>query len=240
MAPTDSSNSTKDSTQPIVFADKLGKQVHLHSDQRLTILKDLNLALYPGQSTAITGRSGSGKTSLLTLLAGLDRDYTGRLSILNQNLSDLSEDKLAELRGTTLGFIFQSFHLLSSMTALENVALPLEVAGEHDALKRAEDWLNRVGMADRLHQSPMQLSGGEQQRVAIARAMVSDPSVVFADEPTGNLDGETGQGIAQMLFDQCAQKNATLLIVTHDLELAKCCDRQFSLEGGKLVEAVSQ
>jgi len=184
---------------------------------------------------AIVGASGSGKTTLLGLLAGLDRPTSGEVWLGATALGNLSEDARAALRQRWLGFVFQSFQLLPALTALENVMLPLELAGANDALPRAREWLARVGLAARVTHYPKQLSGGEQQRVAIARAFSGEPKVLMADEPTGNLDGATGAEIADLMFELNRERGTTLLLVTHDGTLASRCSRSLSLAGGKLV-----
>jgi putative ABC transport system ATP-binding protein len=200
----------------------------------LTILDGLELAIHVGQSVAIVGRSGSGKTTLLSLLAGLDLPTRGEVTLDGQKLSQLDEDGRAEFRAGRIGFVFQSFQLLASLTALENVMLPAELAGHRDARARAQAALDRVGLSARLAHYPFQLSGGEQQRVAIARAFAGSPRILFADEPTGNLDTTTGAHIIELLFDLNREQGATLVMVTHDTDLASRCDRVLTLEGGRL------
>jgi putative ABC transport system ATP-binding protein len=204
-------------------------------DAPLTILDEVSFDVPAGASVAIVGASGSGKTTLLGLLAGLDRPTSGGVWLGDTALTDLSEDARAALRQRWLGFVFQSFHLLPALTALENVMLPLELAGGTDAAARARDWLARVGLAARITHYPRQLSGGEQQRVAIARAFSGEPRVLMADEPTGNLDGATGTEIAELMFALNRERGTTLLLVTHDSTLASRCGRRLSLADGKLV-----
>jgi len=220
-----------------IRADKVGKIVE-GPDGRLTILEDVSLALAPGESVAIVGASGSGKTTLLGLLAGLDRPTTGEVWLGNTALNGLSEDARAALRQRWVGFVFQSFQLLPALTALENVMLPLELAGASDAGARAREWLARVGLAARVTHYPKQLSGGEQQRVAIARAFSGEPQVLMADEPTGNLDGATGAEVAELMFRLNRERNTTLLLVTHEVTLAARCGRRISLSTGRLVSDV--
>ena len=202
---------------------------------RLTILDDVSLAVRAGESVAVVGASGAGKSTLLALLAGLDEPSSGEVWLDGEELSALSEDGRAAARGRHVGFVFQSFHLVPSLTALENVMLPLELAGRRDARAAAKEVLGKVGLSSRLGHYPRQLSGGEQQRVAIARAFVTSPTVLFADEPTGNLDTTTGERIEQLLFDLNAASGTTLVLVTHDRELAARCDRVIEIDAGRLV-----
>ncbi|GHE20418.1 ABC transporter ATP-binding protein [Halomonas urumqiensis] len=192
--------------------------------------------MFPGESVAILGQSGAGKSTLLGLLAGLDAPSSGELSLFGQPLSSLDEDGRARLRAGRVGFVFQNFQLLPTLTALENVLLPLELSPQPDAEARARDWLTRVGLGERLEHLPKQLSGGEQQRVALARAFVTGAELVFADEPTGNLDPATGERIIDALFDLNQQAGTTLVLVTHDHALARRCDRCLRLADGKLTE----
>jgi putative ABC transport system ATP-binding protein len=209
---------------------------HLPSGGRsLTILEDVDLRIERGESVAVVGPSGSGKSTLLGLMAGLDRPSTGTAHLLGRNLADLDEDGLARLRREHVGFVFQSFHLLGNLTARENVSLPLELLGRPDAMTRAGELLAAVGLAERGHHRPVQLSGGEQQRVALARAFAADPAVLFADEPTGNLDAGTGGRIIEMLEELHAAHGTTLILVTHDERLAARCGRIIRLEAGRIV-----
>ena len=217
----------------VIKAEHLGKTVLL-GDSSLTILQDVNLEVASGQSVAIIGRSGSGKSTLLSLLAGLDGASQGRLQLNGHELTALDEDGRAAVRNQHVGFVFQSFQLLSHLSALENVMLPLELAGDANARSKASEWLNHVGLGERLHHQPNQLSGGEQQRVAIARAFVSEPEILFADEPTGNLDPQTGQTIIELLFKLNREQGTTLVLVTHDHSLAALCEQQYALENGAL------
>lgn len=201
----------------------------------LTILDDVSLAVGAGESIAIVGASGAGKSTLLALLAGLDEPTSGEVWLDGLELSALDEDGRAAARAGRVGFVFQSFHLVPSLTALENVMLPLELAGRRDAREAAREVMNRVGLGPRVGHYPRQLSGGEQQRVAIARAFVTRPTVLFADEPTGNLDARTGARVVQLLFDLNAASGTTLVLVTHDRELADRCGRVIEIDAGKLV-----
>ena len=224
-----------DSTPPpLLRADRLTKTVK-SGDAPLTILDGVTFDIAPGESVAIVGASGSGKTTLLGLLAGLDRPSEGEVWVGGHALSGLDEDARAALRQRLLGFVFQSFQLLPALTALENVMLPLELAGAGDAAGRARSWLDRVGLAKRTTHYPKQLSGGEQQRVAIARAFAGDPKLLMADEPTGNLDGATGAEIADLMFSLNRERGTTLVLVTHDDALASRCTRRLSLASGRLV-----
>ncbi len=211
----------------------LGKRVRL-PDHALQILHGVNFELAQGQTLAIVGASGSGKSTLLSLLAGLDTPSEGHVQILGNDLNALDEDGRAKLRGASVGFVFQSFQLLPALTALENVMLPLELRGDADAEDAARSILGKVGLAERLHHYPKQLSGGEQQRVAIARAFVVDPAILFADEPTGNLDTDTGNAIANLLFELNAHRGTTLVLVTHDERLAARCSQQLRLHAGSI------
>jgi len=219
-----------------IAAHALSQRV-VTSDGMLAILSEVELAVKAGETLAITGASGSGKSTLLGLLAGLDRPSSGEISLLGQRLNDLDEDARARLRAGRIGFVFQSFQLLPALTALENVLLPLELAGRSDARERAAHWLDRVGLASRAGHTPRQLSGGEQQRVAIARAFATDPEIVFADEPTGNLDADTGARIIDLLLDLNASARTTLILVTHDDALASRCQHRLHLVAGHVREA---
>jgi putative ABC transport system ATP-binding protein len=221
--------------QPIVKALALGKQVET-GRSRLTILEDVSFEIAAGEAVAILGASGSGKTTLLGLLAGLDLPSTGQVLIDGADLSKLDEDGRASLRRRMVGFVFQSFQLLPALTALENVMLPMELAGSGSARAASTALLTRAGLAERLHHYPRQLSGGEQQRVAIARAFAGPPRLLFADEPTGNLDSATGEEIVDLMFDLNRERSTTLLLVTHDERLAARCGRRLRLAAGKLVD----
>lgn len=219
----------------IVRAEHLGKEV-VSPEGTLAILDDINFTIARGESVAVVGASGSGKSTLLGLLAGLDTPSRGRAWLAGADLGSLDEDGRALLRAQRVGFVFQSFQLLTGLTALENVLLPLELAGQPDARRQALDLLERVGLKARARHYPSQLSGGEQQRVAIARAFAGNPAVLFADEPTGNLDQKTGHRIIELLFALNRDQGATLILVTHDPELAAYCDRVLELDDGRLRE----
>jgi putative ABC transport system ATP-binding protein len=220
--------------QPLLRAANLTKIV-TSGEAPLTILDDVGFAIDAGDAVAIVGASGSGKTTLLGLLAGLDRPSSGEVWLDGNALSGLDEDARAAQRQRLLGFVFQSFQLLPALTALENVMLPLELAGTADAAAKARDWLARVGLAKRTTHYPKQLSGGEQQRVAIARAFAGEPKLLMADEPTGNLDNATGVEVVDLMFRLNREHGTTLLLVTHDVGLAQRCARRLSLSGGRLV-----
>jgi len=205
-------------------------------DGQLTILHPLDLAVGSGEFLAVTGPSGSGKSTLLGLIAGLDAPTTGSVVIDGVDITALDEDRLARLRGAKIGFVFQFFHLIPSLTALENVRVPLELADAADPAKRATALLDEVGLADRRHHYPSQLSGGEQQRVAIARALANDPPILLADEPTGNLDSATGRHIIDLLAEVNRTRRATVVLVTHDAELAARADSKIALRDGRIVE----
>jgi putative ABC transport system ATP-binding protein len=198
------------------------------------ILKGIDLTVGPGESVAIVGPSGSGKTSLLMVMAGLERATGGSVKVAGHELAGLGEDALALIRGANIGIVFQSFHLVPTMTALENVALPLELAGRRDAFVAARALLDEVGLAHRTDHFPAQLSGGEQQRVAVARALAPNPQIVLADEPTGNLDGPTGEHIIELLFDLQSRRQATLMLVTHEMRLADRCGRVVRMADGRV------
>jgi putative ABC transport system ATP-binding protein len=218
----------------VLLARGLTKRVSL-PDRELTILEDVSFAIADADAVAIVGASGSGKSTLLSLLAGLDTPSSGDVELGGRSLGGLDEDGRARLRGELVGFVFQSFQLLPSLTALENVMLPLELAGRADAETESRSILGRVGLGDRLAHYPRQLSGGEQQRVAIARAFVTRPKVLFADEPTGNLDTTTGVQVADLLFGLNRDAGTTLVLVTHDERLAARCHRVIRLAGGRMV-----
>jgi len=220
--------------EPIIRAEALTKIVR-SGDAPLTILDGATFAVDPGESIAIVGASGSGKTTLLGLLAGLDRPTSGEIHVDGAKLSTLDEDALAAMRQRLLGFVFQSFQLLPALTALENVMLPLELAGSQDAQGQAKVWLERVGLARRVTHYPRQLSGGEQQRVAIARAFSGEPKLLMADEPTGNLDGATGVEVADLMFELNRENGTTLVLVTHEVSLAARCARRLSLATGRII-----
>jgi putative ABC transport system ATP-binding protein len=220
--------------QVVLEAKNVSKTV-ASPDGELTILADVSLSVRTGETLAIVGASGAGKSTLLALLAGLDEPSTGSVLIAGIDLTELDEDGRAAIRGKHVGFVFQSFHLIPSLTAIENVMLPLELGGRRDARQTAAAALAQVGLTPRMAHYPKQLSGGEQQRVAIARAFVTHPAVLFADEPTGNLDTATGQRITDLLFELNRNSRSTLVLVTHDRTLAKRCNRMLELDAGHTV-----
>ena len=227
--------SIKESNLDVVLsAVDLSKQVS-SPEGSLTILSGVSFDVNAGESVAVVGPSGAGKSTLLALLAGLDLPTAGYVMLNGTNLNELDEDGRARVRAESVGFVFQSFHLVPSLNALENVMLPLELAGHANAPSAARDIIGQVGLADRARHYPAQLSGGEKQRVAIARAFASEPAVLFADEPTGNLDTRTGSTIMQLMFELNRGSSTTLILVTHDSALAERCDRIVSLDAGKLV-----
>ena len=218
----------------VLTAERLVKQVE-SPEGPLTIVQDVSLDIARGESVAVVGPSGAGKSTLLALLAGLDLPTGGRVLLEGHDLTVLDEDGRARLRAARVGFVFQAFHLIPALTALENVMLPLELAGHSGARAAALETLRRVGLADRTGHYPRQLSGGEQQRVALARAFVTRPAVLFADEPTGNLDSATGARIGQLLFEMNADSHTTLVLVTHDQDLATRCRRVLRMDAGRIV-----
>ena len=218
----------------VLRAENLCKQVS-SPEGTLTIVDEVSLDILAGESVAVTGPSGAGKSTLLALLAGLDVPTRGRVLLEGQDLTQLDEDGRARLRAQRVGFVFQSFHLIPALTALENVMLPLELAGRGDARRAAAETLSRVGLRERTGHYPRQLSGGEQQRVALARAFVTQPAVLFADEPTGNLDTVTGARVGELLFELNANAHTTLVLVTHDRELAARCARMVQMEAGRVL-----
>lgn len=222
-------------TSPIIRVAGLTHQVRL-GDESLTILEGIELEVKPGQSLALVGASGSGKSTLLGLLAGLDSATKGDIDISGQSLSTLDEEQRAQLRGRHIGFVFQSFLLLPTLTALENVMLPAELQGRSDGEQRARQLLEQVGLKERVRHFPSQLSGGEQQRVAIARAFMTQPDILLADEPTGNLDHHTGAQIIELLFELNRTHGTTLVMVTHDEALASRCERRLLMTAGRLEE----
>jgi putative ABC transport system ATP-binding protein len=221
-------------TEPVVLIEGL----HLTLDSvagPVNILRGLDLTVGRGETVSIVGPSGSGKTSLMMVIAGIERQTAGRVVVAGDDLSGLDEDGLALLRRASIGIVFQSFHLVPTMTALENVAIPLELAGRDDAFDRAREALASVSLDHRLTHYPGQLSGGEQQRVAVARAFVAGPELLLADEPTGNLDGTTGEAVMELLFDLSARHNTTLILITHDTALSARCSRRIDLADGRIV-----
>ena len=225
------------SVNSVLSAENLVKQVS-SPEGTLTILADVSFRVHAGESVAVVGPSGAGKSTLLALLAGLDLPTEGYVSLNGTNLSDLDEDGRARVRAESVGFVFQSFHLVPSLNALENVMLPLELAGVENARAASRDIIDKVGLGQRWSHYPSQLSGGEKQRVAIARAFATEPAVLFADEPTGNLDSRTGANIMELMFELNHSSSTTLVLVTHDQSLAGRCDRVLSLDVGRLVSDV--
>lgn len=222
-------------TQPILQADNLTK-TYLSGATPLTVLHNVSFAVRQGDTVAIIGPSGSGKTTLLGLCAGLDVPTSGTITLMGLKLNSMTEDDRAYIRNQYLGFVFQNFQLLQTLTALENVMVPLELRGEKNVASRAIELLKRVGLADRLHHYPSQLSGGEQQRVAMARAFITNPKMLFADEPTGNLDDENARHLTELLFKLNQEEGTTLVLVTHNLELAQKTNRILRMRGGELIE----
>jgi putative ABC transport system ATP-binding protein len=206
----------------------------------VAILQGVDLDIEEGESVAVVGPSGSGKTSLLMVIAGLERASAGKVRVAGHNFTALSEDELALIRGREIGIVFQSFHLVPTMTALENVALPLELAGRPDAAATARDLLGEVGLAQRADHFPAQLSGGEQQRVALARALAPRPRLLLADEPTGNLDGKTGGQVVELMFDLHRRRRTTLVLITHDRDLATRCQRTVQMADGRLLSGTTE
>ncbi len=223
----------------IIRVHQISKRVTT-TDGELTIVSDANFTVLRGEAVAVVGASGSGKSTLLGLMAGLDTPSEGQIAINGEDLFALDEDGRAKLRGRLVGFVFQSFQLLPSLSALENVMLPLELAGVTDARARALSILDRVGLAARVKHYPKQLSGGEQQRVAIARAFVTEPKLLFADEPTGNLDAKTGRTMIDLLFELNRERGTTLIVVTHDLGIASRCARRLSIDAGVVTDEEHQ
>jgi putative ABC transport system ATP-binding protein len=226
-------------SQVVLQAENLTK-IYRSAEKDLIVLDDISFSVDQGNSISIIGPSGSGKTTLLGLCAGLDTPSSGTISLMGFKLNVMSEDDRAYIRNQYVGFVFQNFQLLSTLTALENVMVPLELRGEKHVMQKAKDLLARVGLSDRIHHYPMQLSGGEQQRVAMARAFITDPKILFADEPTGNLDEENADHIRQLLFGMNKEQNTTLVLVTHNLELAQQTQRILKMRGGKLAEEIVQ
>ncbi|MGB7430873.1 MAG: ABC transporter ATP-binding protein [Ahrensia sp.] len=218
-------------TKPLIDLKKVNLQLGTEQNA-VHVLKDVDLEIGGGEAIGIVGPSGSGKTTLLMVLAGLERPDSGSVTIDGQQISAMSEDDIARFRGRNIGFVFQSFHLIANMTALENVAVPLELAGDRDAFDKARAELEAVGLKDRMSHYPGQLSGGEQQRVAVARALAPEPKILIADEPTGNLDTTTGKQISDLIFAQQKKRDMTFVLVTHDPALAQSCDRQVRVRSG--------
>lgn len=220
--------------KPVLEAENLTK-TYRSADQSLTVLDSVSFTVEEGESMAIIGPSGSGKTTLLGLCAGLDVPTSGSLTLAGFRLNSMSEDDRAYIRNQYVGFVFQNFQLLATLTALENVMVPLELRGEKNVAPKAKELLERVGLKERMHHYPTQLSGGEQQRVAMARAFITAPKILFADEPTGNLDEENATHVTELLFGMNREQNTTLVLVTHNLELAQKTNRILKMRGGKLV-----
>jgi putative ABC transport system ATP-binding protein len=218
----------------ILEAKALNK-IYTVDHQNIRVLNDISLTVEPGEFLVITGSSGSGKTTLLTLLSGLDKPTSGRVFIDQQDITGASEDDLAPLRNRIIGFVFQAFHLIPSMSALENIMFPAELQGLPDAETKARQLLERVGLSDRADNLPSRLSGGEKQRVALCRAMINDPKLIFADEPTGNLDSKNGRIVFAQLVEMKNEKGATLVVVTHNTEIAGAADRVLGLKDGRLI-----
>lgn len=211
------------------------RKTYTSGNKQLTVLQNITFDIEKGQTFAIVGPSGSGKTTLLGLCAGLDQPNAGTVELCGKDLNQLNQDERAQLRNKEVGFIFQNFQLLPTLTALENVSVPLELQGSKEAVKKSMALLEKVGLADRFHHYPSQLSGGEQQRVALARAFANSPSILFADEPTGNLDEETGEKVIQLLFELNKESGTTLVIITHDLDLANRTQQILRLKGGQIL-----
>jgi putative ABC transport system ATP-binding protein len=224
-------------SQIVLQAENLSK-IYKSAERQLTVLESISFAVEQGNSVSIIGPSGSGKTTLLGLCAGLDTPSSGTISLMGFKLNAMSEDDRAYIRNQYVGFVFQNFQLLSTLTALENVMVPLELRGTKNVAPKAKELLARVGLKDRMEHYPSQLSGGEQQRVAMARAFITDPKILFADEPTGNLDEENAHHITDLLFTMNKEENTTLVLVTHNLELAQRTQRILRMKGGKLVQEV--
>lgn len=219
--------------EPILKVENLSKS-YRQGESAVNVLNDLNLEVIKGETVAILGQSGSGKSTLLSLLSGLDNADSGSISVSNQNIVSLGEKELAKFRGENIGIIFQQFHLMNHMTALENVSLPLEIAKSSSALEKAKEALTKVGLSHRYDHYPSEMSGGENQRVAIARAFIVNPKILIADEPSGNLDQDTGDQVMNILFDQVKDLQMTLILVTHNKDLASKCQHIYELGRGKL------
>lgn len=224
-------------SQKVLEAENLTK-IYKSADKELVVLDQISFSVEQGNSVSIIGPSGSGKTTLLGLCAGLDTPSGGVISLMGYKLNVMNEDERAYIRNQYVGFVFQNFQLLSTLTALENVMVPLELRGERNVMPKAKDLLNRVGLGDRLQHYPSQLSGGEQQRVAMARAFITDPKILFADEPTGNLDEENAHHITDLLFGMNKEQGTTLVLVTHNLELAQMTQRILRMKGGRLIDDI--
>jgi putative ABC transport system ATP-binding protein len=226
-------------TPPVIDLDRVALTLESRAGA-VDILKDVTLSIKSGDSVAIVGPSGSGKTSLLMIMTGLERATAGGVQVAGHDFQSMNEDQLALARGRDIGIVFQSFHLVPTMTAIENVALPLELAGRPDAFAKAAAFLDEVGLGRRHEHFPAQLSGGEQQRVALARALVGEPKILFADEPTGNLDARTGAAVTDLLFGLHERRRTTLVLITHDVALAARCKRSLRMLDGRLVESMER
>lgn len=226
-------------SQVVLHAENLTK-IYRSGENELVVLDNISFSVDQGNSISIIGPSGSGKTTLLGLCAGLDTPSSGTISLMGFKLNVMSEDDRAYIRNQYVGFVFQNFQLLSTLTALENVMVPLELRGDKNVMPKAKELLSRVGLSDRMHHYPTQLSGGEQQRVAMARAFITNPKILFADEPTGNLDEENADHIRELLFGMNKEQHTTLVLVTHNLELAQRTQRILKMRGGKLAEEIVQ
>jgi putative ABC transport system ATP-binding protein len=219
---------------PILEAQHITKTYKI-GERKIDVLKDISLKIEAGEVVAIVGSSGSGKSTLISMLSGLDQPTRGRIFVNSQDITDKTEDELAPLRNRTIGFVFQSFHLVPSLTAMENITFPAELNGDPQAYAKAEALLRRVGIWERADNFPHQLSGGEKQRVAICRALINQPSIIFADEPTGNLDSANSTEILNLLFELHREKESTLVLVTHNMEIARMADRVVPLQDGEIV-----
>ena len=226
-------------SQVVLHAENLTK-IYRSGENELVVLDNISFSVDQGNSISIIGPSGSGKTTLLGLCAGLDTPSSGTISLMGFKLNVMNEDDRAYIRNQYVGFVFQNFQLLSTLTALENVMVPLELRGDKNVMPKAKELLSRVGLSDRMHHYPTQLSGGEQQRVAMARAFITNPKILFADEPTGNLDEENADHIRELLFGMNKEQHTTLVLVTHNLELAQRTQRILKMRGGKLAEEIVQ
>lgn len=220
---------------PVLEAQNITKTYTI-GDRKIDVLKDISLTIEPGEVVAIVGSSGSGKSTLISILSGLDQPTRGRIFVDSQDITDQTEDELAPVRNRTIGFVFQSFHLVPSLTAIENIMFPAELNGDAHAYTKAEALLRRVGLWERAENFPHQLSGGEKQRVAICRALINQPSIIFADEPTGNLDSANSTEILRLLFELHREKKTTLVLVTHNMEIARMADRVIPLHDGEIVQ----
>ena len=225
--------------QPLLQLEKITKTFH-QGEQRVEVLKNINLTVNTGEQIAILGQSGTGKSTLLSIMAGLDHPDLGTIKVNQENLATISQDELSRFRSKHIGIVFQQYHLMRHLTALENVSIPLEIQRTEEPSQKAREALHSVGLSNRLAHFPSQMSGGECQRVAIARAMITEPSIILADEPSGNLDQKTGGEIMKLIFDLCRDRGQTLILVTHNHDLAQKCDRTVILSEGVLKEKASE